>query len=126
MSVRTQVAWSLDATGVDESAPVPPAIFLTLIENGFAHQRVTAAAAVFVLRMMALPGDEVRYTFLSPGEVRMELMRAPGGTGLRYVRARLEESFPGAWTLTQREVADGWETIIELRPGAGENGGRSV
>jgi LytS/YehU family sensor histidine kinase len=124
MSVRTKVAWSLDAAGVDESAPVPPAMFLTLIENGFAHQRVAGAAGVFVLRMTPLPAGAVRYTFLSPGEVRTEPARAPGGTGLRYVRARLEESFPTAWTLTQRAVEEGWETVVELRTTADEKSGR--
>jgi hypothetical protein len=37
-----------------------------------------------------------------------------GGTGLRYIRARLDESFHGAWKLSQRAVSEGWETIIEL------------
>jgi hypothetical protein len=66
----------------------------------------------------------VRYTFISPGKVKTEPTRAPGGTGLRYVRARLEESFPGAWTLVQREVAEGWETVIELRGSAEDKNAR--
>lgn len=37
MSVRTGRTWHLEATGVDETEPVPPAVFLTLIENGFVH-----------------------------------------------------------------------------------------
>ena len=115
MSVRTKVAWSLDADGVDEAASVPPAIFLTLIENGFIHQRVTGGEGTFVLRASSLNEAGVRYTFLSPGSLRTETMRVPGGTGLRYVRARLEESFPKAWTLVQREVTEGWETVIVLR-----------
>jgi hypothetical protein len=115
MSVRTKVAWSIDAEGVDEAGLVPPAMFLTLIENGFAHQRVSGRVGTFRLHAESRNGDGVRYTFLSPGEVRTEPARAPGGTGLRYVRARLEESFPGAWALSHQATADGWETVIELR-----------
>ena len=33
MSVRTERAWSLETEGVDAGALVPPALFLTLIEN---------------------------------------------------------------------------------------------
>jgi hypothetical protein len=56
--------------------------------------------------------------------VTAETKRAAGGTGLRYVRARLEESFPGAWSLSQDAVPEGWETIIELRR-PGRNGERA-
>lgn len=115
MSVRTGRTWRLDAPGVDERVPVPPAVWLTLIENGFAHQRVTGATAEYVLRMERPPRTAaVRYTFLSPGEVQTDAARPSGGTGLRYVQARLEESFPGRWTLRGERVAEGWQTVIEI------------
>lgn len=124
MSVRTGRTWRLDAPGVDVRMPVPPAVWLTLIENGFAHQRVAGAAAEYVLRMERPPGTAaVRYTFLSPGEVQTDAVRPAGGTGLRYVRARLEESFPGRWTLRGEPVAEGWQTVIEITDQA--EGGRA-
>jgi hypothetical protein len=46
--------------------------------------------------------------------VTSEASRTTGGTGLRYVFARLEESFQNAWKLTQGAVPGGWETVIEL------------
>jgi LytS/YehU family sensor histidine kinase len=113
MRARTDVEWKLDAEGVDETAAVPPALFLTLIENGFSHQRARKGANTFTLRAAAGPNG-VRYTFRSPGTITATPGRAEGGTGLRYVRARLEESFPGAWQLLQSAVPDGWETVIEL------------
>jgi LytS/YehU family sensor histidine kinase len=115
MSVRTGVAWRLVADEVDENAPVPPAIFLTLIENAFVHQRPAGKAAAFRLTM-AVDGGGVRYTFVSPGEVQpVKTVRVSGGTGLRYVKARLEESFPGRWMFAHRAVAEGWETVIAVR-----------
>ena len=100
MRARTDIEWKLDAEGVDGTAAVPPALFLTLIENGFSHQRARKGANTFTLRAAAGPNG-VRYTFRSPGTVTATPGRAEGGTGLRYVRARLEESFPGAWQLLQ-------------------------
>jgi hypothetical protein len=36
------------------------------------------------------------------------------GTGSRYVKMRLEESFPGAWRLRSAPVTDGWAVEIDL------------
>lgn len=113
MSARTELAWSIAAEGIDASALVPPALFLTLIENGFSHQRPSRDSTVFTLRAERT-GHLVRYIFVSPGIVTSETTRVLGGTGLRYVRARLDESFHGAWKLSQGAVSGGWETIIEL------------
>lgn len=121
MSVRMNRAWSLETTGVDETAPVPPAIFLTLIENGFAHQRVAPGSAAFTLGVERAAGRCTRYTFLSPGVIQEHTDRPAGGTGLRYVRARLEESFPGRWTLHGAAADGGWRTVIEIKE-IGEGG----
>jgi hypothetical protein len=123
MSVRTGRAWTLDAAGCDDAAPIPPAVLLTLIENGFTHQRVAGGPTVFGLRMERPAADTTRYTFFSPGEVQDDAARTGGGTGLRYVKARLEESFPGRWLLRGETVAGGWQTVIEIQ--AGVEGGRA-
>lgn len=113
MSARTERAWSLETENISPGANVPPALFLTLIENGFSHQRVRKGSTTFRLSAERAR-DAVRYIFFSPGAIAVEASRISGGTGLRYVRSRLEESFPGAWELSQRETADGWETLIKL------------
>jgi hypothetical protein len=117
MSVRTERAWKLDCAGADLDARVPPALFLTLIENSFSHQQPIDGATTFTLR--ALPptseSDGPRYVFVAPGKVHHDHARAESGTGLRYVKARLEEGWPGAWEFAQREVAQGWETTIAWR-----------
>jgi hypothetical protein len=123
MSVRTGHAWRLEAPGVDEAALVPPAVFLTLIENGFAHQRVTAGPAAFRLRTEHAADGATHYLFLSPGEVQTDSTRPAGGTGLRYVKARLEESFSGRWSLAGASVTEGWQTVITITDRA--EGGRA-
>ncbi len=115
MSLRMGKSWQLRAEKIDPAALVPPALFLTLIENGFAHQRVAATDAAFVLRRESAADGATNYIFVSPGETREDPIRIAGGTGLRYVKARLEESFPGRWSFRDTRTEAGWETVIELR-----------
>jgi hypothetical protein len=118
MSMRTGKTWRLDARNVDPAALVPPALFLTLIENGFAHQRVASADAAFALRQESVAAGGVNYVFVSPGDPHADPTRVPGGTGLRYVKARLEESFPGRWSFRDCQTPAGWKTVIEIRAAA--------
>jgi hypothetical protein len=46
--------------------------------------------------------------------VQADPTRPAGGTGMRYVRARLEESFPARWSLRSEAVAGGWASVIEI------------
>ncbi len=124
MSVRTGVSWHLATENIDPAIPVPPALFLTLIENGLLHQQQRGREAEFLLRM-TVNGSDVRYTFISPGEVKARTK--PGaGTGLRYVRARLEESFPGAWSFVHGATDAGWVTTIEVRGAAPRPGSSEI
>ncbi len=125
MSRRKGVKCSLAAPGVDERALVPPALFHTLVENGLTHLLPRDGEQSFELHAEWAP-EQVRYTFVAwgqadgaarqGGEARRE------GTGLRYVKARLEESFPGRWTMTAGPVEGGWRTVIELHGPPPEGG----
>lgn len=115
MSIRTGTTWDLEVTNADAALRVPPAVFLTLIENGFAHQQGAGGTGKFILQGESLASQrQVRFTFVSPGRAKEQPDRPAGGTGLRYVKARLEESFPRRWTFRDGPVAGGWQTVIEL------------
>ena len=113
VTLRTGRPCVLAAEKVDENAQVPPAVFLTLIENGLTHQDRPLEERVFRLQQDRR-GPVDRYRFFSPGPVRRRSDLGSGGTGLRYVRARLEESFPERWTLQQEAVSGGWETVVSI------------
>lgn len=117
---RTGRRLHLQAEGAEPSTLVPPALFLTLIENGLVYQQADDGAAFRLLAQAA--EDGVRFSFLSPGALRELSGRPAGGTGLRYVKARLEESFPGRWTLAQGAVQAGWETSIRWQAGPAAGG----
>lgn len=118
MSVRTEKPWQLEVGGIDPEAKVPPALFFTLIENSFTHQQPIAGATVFRLRSEAIDAG-MRYVFFAPGKVRTSPFRPTGGSGLRYVKARLNECWPEAWDFHHGPVDGGWETSVELRRGPG-------
>jgi hypothetical protein len=33
---------------------------------------------------------------------------------MKYIEARLEESFPGLWKLSSQRVNDGWKVVIDI------------
>jgi hypothetical protein len=129
MSMRQGTSWSLERNGLNLDLPVPPALFHTLIENGITHSEGRPRSRVFHLRGETANGA-ARFVLIAPvAEASAKLPpeiatgEQPGakngeGTGLRYVRARLEESFPGRWTLRSGLTPAGWQTEIEFRHSA--------
>lgn len=117
MSRRRGVQCALITTGVDEQALVPPALFHTLVENGLTHLRPRDGRIDFELVASAVPGA-TRYRLIARGQRQPEDLE-PGhvpktGTGLRYIEARLEESFPQRWSLRSEPTPEGWQTTLEL------------
>jgi LytS/YehU family sensor histidine kinase len=112
MSCRKGTRFALDADGVDGSVCLPPAIFHTLIENAITHNGYGQDEVVFTLREEC-NGDARRYVMDAP--IRNRARTAAGsGLGLRYVKARLEESFPGRWRVESEPFAACWRTTIEV------------
>ncbi len=121
MSLRRTIACSLEVTGADERAMVPPALLHTLVEGGVTHQTPRDGELKFTLAVDA--GEERTCYTLTAHGVNPPAPRPPQeGTGLRYVKARLEESFAGRWSLEAGPVAEGWRTVIEIRADTGEAG----
>lgn len=121
MGLRRGVQCSFEARDVDESSPVPPALFHTLIEGGLTHQLPRAGRLQFVLDGAYQPA-RARYTLTVQGENPPSSGSVRDGTGLRYVKARLDESFAGRWSLSAGPVLEGWRTVIEIRQPLGESG----
>ena len=115
MGYRQDRTFRLQVEGVAPKAPVPPAIFHTLLENALTHNRYTAPIVCFQLEGEPL-GDGWRYTLRTPHNGHAPAADREG-TGLRYVKARLRESFGTAWSLTSTLQDGTWTTVIELRTG---------
>ncbi|MCP3137599.1 sensor histidine kinase [Pyxidicoccus xibeiensis] len=111
MGYRHGLAFTLEAPNVDGEARIPPAVLQTLLENAFSHNRYTTPVAFRLQEGRA--GGRRRYTFSAPAGAKA----TPGlgdGTGTRYLEARLDETFPGAWSLVAGPTEAGWTTVMEV------------
>jgi hypothetical protein len=114
MECRKGKRFHLRAESVDPGGAIPPAVLHTLVENALTHNRYEGDDVEFTLREERSPRTR-RYIFDAPCAATSNGSVAHGdGTGLRYVRARLEESYPGRWALQAGEYGGCWRTTIEV------------
>ncbi|HWC64890.1 MAG TPA: hypothetical protein VG777_02325, partial [Thermoanaerobaculia bacterium] len=88
------------------------AVLHTLVENAITHG-VGAGDVVLRLRRSAEAGN-VRLVFEAPLASGAEPPASHEGTGLRYVRARLAETYRRGWTLRSGAAGGFWRTEIVL------------
>lgn len=114
MGFRKEEDYELITHNIDEHDIVPPAIFLTLVENGISHKNSGNKSMRFILNYECSKHSKV-YEFLAEGEAGELDFEITYGTGLRYIEARLEESFPGHWTFSSEPSQAGWLSRIEIK-----------
>lgn len=122
MGFRTDTDCRIDTTGVNKDALIPPAVFHTIVENSFTHNSYASGCNIgFTLRETVTAGRR-SYHWTSPGgtEDIHRQKHARDGTGLRYIRARLDDVAPGRWELHSKPCTSSsapnadWCTIIVL------------
>ena len=111
MSGRKGTRFVLRTEGVDEAASVPPAVFHTLIENAITHNQYAQGDVVFSLREERQ--DQFR-RYVLDAPLTGDAIVNGDGTGLRYVKARLEENYPGRWRYAALANRRTWTTTIEV------------
>ena len=112
MECRKGNRFHLRADSVDPSSAIPPAVLHTLVENALTHNRYDETAEVEFVLTEERVRDVRRYVFDAPCSAPP--CEATEGTGLRYVKARLEESYPGRWSLHTGSAGAFWRTTIEV------------
>ncbi len=112
MSMRHGKSYSLSVNNRYGDFMIPPLILHTIVENGLTHGFREKPEGIFCVSCEKTP----RWfsIILSNNGSSDSHKSSSGGTGLRYVKARLEEVFPSKWELTSGPVADGWQTEIKL------------
>lgn len=115
MGFRKNINFYLEENIETNKILVPPAIFHTIIENAITHNNYRQGLITFKFTQKQLNNHSV-CTLLTPllaGKVQ-QTHGIESGTGMRYIKARLEESFAGAWELKE-EIAEGyWVTKITI------------
>lgn len=113
MEFRKEARFELQITGFNGTEKIPPGIFHTLIENGTTHGYLNKKEGLFSITKNNYPGF-TRYTVFNDsenGNVNEELIK---GTGIKYIEARLEESFHGLWKLSYNMKNGGFEVVIDV------------
>jgi hypothetical protein len=122
MGYRWDARYTFIKENIDESLTVPPLIFHTLIENGLTHAFNPKENGTFRLSMKK-ENDCVEYTLQNDGSLLRALEQRPQqeveeGTGIKYVKTRLEERYPGQWRLQYGLVDSHWNVVITICGGA--------
>ena len=114
MGFRKHASFQLLTEGITGDEQIPPAIFHTLIENGITHGYPERKEGYFKLEKKNLKSGAIVYELFNDGTNSIQSDYGSNGTGLKYVKSRLEESYPGKWTLNSRPVENGWLVSIAL------------
>ncbi len=112
MRIRNDIDYKFDIQSDSSIIKIPPAVIHTLLENGITHCEPINGMVKFDLSVKK-KNKEVTIKFISKGKIEGKSIKEKEGTGLYYIRSRLEESFPGKWNLNYYHLKDyGWQTII--------------
>ena len=97
---------------------IPPLIFHTLVENALTHSYLPKENGTFKFSFEN-GGKTTRYKLTNDGSQITMLNNKPNeeineGMGIKYVKSRLEENFPGRWSLNYGLFNNNWEVEIIL------------
>ena len=114
MGFRKELKYHWEDFGIMEEEKIPPAVLHTIVENGITHCIPDEEGKIsFRLTYESTPKYK-KYTLSTLAKNRKKKNKNAGGTGLKYIRSRLEESYHGSWDLVFEEVATGWRTVITI------------
>lgn len=114
MSYRKGADYKLETINIDEKDIVPPMIFHTLVENGLTHGYENKTEGIFKLQTIK-NSQSIKYILTNDGSFNAEDTKGSTGFGAKYIKSRLEESYPNRWNFTSKKFEGGWESIIEIR-----------
>ena len=115
MEYRKNSSFTLKTEGLNGQEMIPPGVFHTLIENGITHGYGTKHHGCFILKKIQQNGH-IEYTFFNDGEIESDSEEIQTkGTGLKYIEARLRETYQSYWSLESQKVQNGWEVKISIQ-----------
>lgn len=114
MSYRKGADYSLETIDIDEKDLIPPMIIHTLVENGLTHGFEKKTTGTFKLKTIK-NSTSIKYILTNDGDFNAEDSKGSSGFGVKYIKGRLEESYPGKWNFSSSKSDEGWESIVEIR-----------
>lgn len=114
MQYRKEINYCWEEEGIDPEQTIPPGTLHTLLENGITHSLPSEDNNVKFKLVYESNRDYKSYTFLTlAADVRDGDHRGEG-TGLKYIRARLTESYQSRWDFISKPTDHGWKSIIKI------------
>lgn len=114
MGYRKGADYKLETIDIDEKETIPPMIFHTLVENGITHGYEKKIEGKFKLQAIKNL-QSIKYILSNDGDFNPEDTKGSTGFGAKYIKSRLEESYPGKWNFTSDKCETGWQSIIEVK-----------
>ncbi|MEQ9297916.1 MAG: histidine kinase [Cyclobacteriaceae bacterium] len=111
MSVRMDKHFELITKDIDGEEKIPPGILLTLVENGVTHGFEERPDGEFIINKETTSGRSTILTVENNGSPPAGIKE---GVGLQYVRSRLEEAFGNDFSLTFKNLPNGFLTTITI------------
>ncbi|GAA4271541.1 hypothetical protein GCM10022258_08350 [Aquimarina gracilis] len=115
MEYRKEINYSWQEEGIDVEQKIPPGILHTLLENGITHSLPLEDNSILFKLVFESNSDYKCYTFLTfAASVEQEANKIKEGTGLKYIKARLTESYHEQWELISEPIHHGWKNTIKI------------
>ncbi|MCX2681843.1 histidine kinase [Galbibacter sp. EGI 63066] len=115
MEYRKEINYSWQEEGIDIEQKIPPGILHTLLENGITHSLPLEDNSIKFKLIFESNSNYKCYTFLTfATRGRQATTNREDGTGLKYVKARLTESYHEQWDFTSEPVNHGWKNTIKI------------
>ncbi len=115
MEYRKEINYFWEEEGIDPEEKIPPAVFHTLLENGITHSLPLEDNSIKFKLIFESNNGYKCYTFLTfATAVRQEANNKKEGTGLKYIKARLTESYQSKWDFTSEPTNQGWKNTIKI------------
>ncbi|WP_243416247.1 histidine kinase [Flavobacterium sp. HTF] len=113
MSFRKEVCYNWEEKDIDEHDTIPPAIIHTILENGITHSKPPKEGCINFCLSYAKKDNYKQYELLTVAENR-KAMKKSKGTGFKYIKARLNESYGDHWEFDSYATEQGWLTTIKI------------
>ncbi len=119
MGYRKDAQYSLECHNVKKNELIPPMVLHTLIENGLTHAYQGGENGMFRL-FCEETAQGIRYRLQNDGSrlnkiAQKSEAQIEEGMGFKYVRARLQESYPGRWRFDYGLKNGVWETLVFIK-----------
>ena len=114
MMFRKELYYKWEDIGINPAFEIPPGIFHTLIENGITHCLPKNDNTIYFILEYTNLEKSHELVLKTIGKVRKPKDKPVDGTGLKYIKARLTESYKDNWELQSFATNEGWINNIKI------------